>query len=362
MKHEIFELRQKQSLPLSAKITLTKQRIREWYEYWNGEVFVSISGKDSTVLLNIVRSIYPDVPAVFVDTGLEYPEVKELALSHENIIVLHPKKPFWQVIRDEGYPIISKEVSECICNARKHLGGGAIINTTENFVDLVNMPQRVQRIFGVLKKKASPDKSMWNLERYKPLLNVPFKISNKCCSIMKKSPMKKYAKQSGKKAMTGQMASESRLRTQQWLNNGCNGFDMKSPISNPMSFWTEQDVLQYIKKFNVKIPSVYGEIINDTGLLDGFEQLSFADISCKLKTTGCQRTGCIYCGFGVHLEKGKTRFQQLKTTHPKLYDYCINGGEFNKNGLWQPNQKGLGLGFVFETINKIYGQNFINYK
>lgn len=120
-KYEIQDLIQYQKLPLKIKLSMTQSRIMEWYHHWDGKIFVSISGKDSTVLLDIVRKIYPNVPAVFVDTGLEYPEVRELAMSHKNVIVLRPKKPFWQVIRDEGYPIISKEVSECICNARKHI-------------------------------------------------------------------------------------------------------------------------------------------------------------------------------------------------------------------------------------------------
>lgn len=51
----------------------------------------------------------------------------------------------------------------------------------------------------------------------------------------------------------------------------------------------------------------------------------------------------------------------MKETHPKLYEYCIGGGCFNEEGLWQPNQKGLGLGFVMDTINKIYGKNFLRY-
>lgn len=123
---ELWELKQKQSLPLEAKILLTKRRIREWYEHWNGNVFVSISGKDSTVLLDIVRKMYPDVKAVFVNTGLEYPEVRELAMSHENVDVLYPKKTFVQVIKEKGYPLISKEVSECIANARLHLNGGGV--------------------------------------------------------------------------------------------------------------------------------------------------------------------------------------------------------------------------------------------
>ena len=68
---ELWELKQKQCLPLEVKIAMTLRRIREWYEYWDGNVYVSFSGgKDSTVLLHLVRQYYPGVPAVFSDTGL----------------------------------------------------------------------------------------------------------------------------------------------------------------------------------------------------------------------------------------------------------------------------------------------------
>lgn len=212
---------------------------------------------------------------------------------------------------------------------------------------------------GTLKKVNSPDKSAFNLEKWKPLINMPFRISNKCCTIMKKTPLHKFSKKTGLMAITGEMATESRLRTQQWLKNGCNGFDLDIPKSTPISFWNEQDVLRYIKENNVKIPSVYGNIIQDIEAPDGYEQLSFCDM--KLCTSKCKRTGCIYCGFGVHLEKGKTRFQILKETHPKLYNYCMNGGEFDNKGMWIPNKNGLGLKFVFDKINEIYGKDFIRY-
>lgn len=81
----------------------------------------------------------------------------------------------------------------------------------------------------------------------------------------------------------------------------------------------------------------------------------------KLETTGCNRTGCIFCGFGCHLDKGKSRFELLKETHPKQYNYCINGGEYNEDGLWIPNNKGLGMGHVFDVLNSIYGDDFIKY-
>ena len=123
------------------------------------------------------------------------------------------------------------------------------------------------------------------------------------------------------------MATESRLRKQQWLRHGCNIFESSKPISKPMSFWTEQDILEYIYKFCIKYAPVYGEIIKDD--------------KGKYHTTGCQRTGCVFCGFGCHLEKEPNRFQRLKKTHPKLWEYCMKP--------W--SEGGLGMKEVLEYIN-----------
>lgn len=129
------------------------------------------------------------------------------------------------------------------------------------------------------------------------------------------------------------MCSESRLRETNWCKAGCNAFDNKRPISNPMSIWTEQDVLLYIKKNNLQIASVYGDIVTDynkIGELDG--QMSINDLgqgsfaSFPLKTTGCDRTGCMFCGFGCHIKTDK-RFTNLKQTHPKPYEYIFKSSE-----------------------------------
>ena len=120
--HTKEDLAELQALPLELKIKLTQRRIREWYQYFGGQVCVSFSGgKDSTVLLDIVRGIYPDVPAVFSDTGLEYPEIKEFVKTKDNVEIVRPKINFRQVIETYGYPLVSKEVAEAIHYARRIL-------------------------------------------------------------------------------------------------------------------------------------------------------------------------------------------------------------------------------------------------
>lgn len=123
-RHNLGELQIYQSYSLERKIMLTKQRIEAWYEWWDGQVYVSFSGgKDSTVLLDLVRNAcgYKDVPAVFVDTGLEYPEIREFVKGFDNVVWLKPKKNFKQVLKDYGYPFFSKEISEAIYYSRKYL-------------------------------------------------------------------------------------------------------------------------------------------------------------------------------------------------------------------------------------------------
>ena len=119
---------------------------------------------------------------------------------------------------------------------------------------------------------------------------------------------------------------------------------MNSPVSNPMSFWTEQDILRYIKENNVPICSVYGDVVVDCesmGELDG-QTFLFETGSEPLKTTGCKRTGCMLCGFGCHLNNDM-RFVQLKETHPKMYnllDVIKNNGVTFREAIEWTNEHG----------------------
>lgn len=222
--------------------------------------------------------------------------------------------------------------------------------------------------------------SIFNKQKWLPLCQeTQFKISHKCCSVMKKSPLRSYQRRTKRFPFLGTLAEESKLRTQAWVRNGCNAFDAKEKTSQPMSFWTEQDVLKYIRQEGLKIASVYGEILAVDD--QGFAYEPLPGIDCKLKCTDCQRTGCIFCGFGAHLDK-EPRFVRLAKTHPKQYEYCMRGGQWvdnpdydptapeydgewknwNPKKIWTPSKEGLGMKKVFDDVNAIYGKDFIKYE
>ena len=101
-----------QAWPLERKIRVTQAKILEWHHHYGGKVAVSFSGgKDSTVLLDLARRAFPDLPAVFVDTGLEYPEIREFVKTVPNVTWLRPEMPFSKVISEYGYPVVSKDVA-----------------------------------------------------------------------------------------------------------------------------------------------------------------------------------------------------------------------------------------------------------
>jgi len=118
--HDAERLKELQSLPLERKIQITQTRIIEWYQHYDGQVCVSFSGgKDSTVLLHIARQLYPGIPAVFSNTGLEYAAIQRFVKTYDNVDIIVPQMRFDEVISTYGYPIIGKEVAEAIHYARR---------------------------------------------------------------------------------------------------------------------------------------------------------------------------------------------------------------------------------------------------
>ena len=276
-KIETWQLKQRQGLPLNLKVELTKNRIREFYKINQGMVYVAFSGgKDSTVLLHLVRNLFPEVEGVFSDTGLEYPEIKEFVKTTSNITTIRPKKSFIQVLKEYGYPVVSKNVARYV----RDLQNPTKKNKRTRDIRLGKTNSKV----GTLSKK-------W---RY--LVNAPFKCSERCCDVMKKLPFKRYETKSKKHPIIGTMVTESRQRKLNYLRTGC--INHTKNMAMPLSFWTEKDIWNYIKKYNLKYSKIYD--------------------------MGEKRTGCIFCMFGVHLEKEPNRFQRMAKTHPQLYNYCMN--------------------------------------
>ena len=89
--------------------------------------------------------------------------------------------------------------------------------------------------------------------------------------------------------------------------------------------------------------------------------LTLCEVDGDICTTGAERTGCMFCGFGSSVEKGEGRFQRMKRTHPKQYDYCMGGGEYDEEGLWVPNKNGLGMAHCIDEINRLKGKVLIKY-
>ena len=383
-------LRQLQSLPLQAKITLAEQRIMEWYKHFDGNVYISFSGgKDSTVLTHLVHGIYPDVPLVFANTGLEYPEIRRFAESM-GAEPIYPRMRFDQVISKYGYPLISKEVSEAIYYARKIIAKNQesldspererVPHFVRSRTELRGQRDDTQRIAARNNRmaKSKPHEldpgyqestvpqrgtnctadrerdekssdsenscsanSQFNKEKWLPLCQeTQFAISHLCCDIMKKRPFAAYSHKTHRYPYIGSMADESRLRAQAWIRHGCNAFDGQKKTSQPMSLWTEQDVLQYIRKYEIEICSVYGEVMAVDA--NGLFYDPMPGIDCKLKCTGCQRTGCIWCALGAQFDKGLSRYQRLAITHPKQYEWIMKP--------WDDG--GLGYKEVIDWINE----------
>lgn len=267
----------RKAYPLDLKIKLSRDRIRRFYESFQGDVYVSYSGgKDSAVLRELVWSVYSnEVPLVFIDTGIEYPEVRKNAMSYADVRI-KPKRSFFDIVEQYGFPLFGKEVAQQLQEIRTTHS-----DKLRNY-RLNQLPKKYQKFIGL-------------------------HIGAMCCNYLKKSPAKKYEKQTGRHAYLGIRAGESMLRMQR---PSCNVFDAARPSSAPLLFWTEKDILDFIYANQLQIPSVYGKIVYDAK----------GNPSC----TGEQRTGCVFCGFGITREKAPNKYQRLKETHPAYYNVLVN--------------------------------------
>ena len=278
----IKELTERQGWPLSQKIDHALGTIEAFIARYgvNGCYVAFSGGKDSTVLLHLVRLLTKEIPAVFTNTGNEYPEVIEFVKKHQeewNITIIRPHLTPRQVWAKYGFPLVGKETADKIHKVRYN-------PTTVTAKEIMG-----SGYFSLSK-------------RWRFLLYEQYETSNACCDILKKRPFHIYEKETGRRPITGVMAEESKLRAGQYVRaGGCNVFGNK-PVSRPLSIWTNDDILEFISRYNIEIADIYYK--------------------------GAARTGCMGCGFGAHFPDD-TRFSLLYQEHPKCFDMIMN---YKNNG------------------------------
>ena len=302
-KQELYRL---QALPLDEKIAIAQKAICEFVEHFGVDgIYISFSGgKDSTVLIHLCRQLYPDLVGLYSDTGLEFPEIRDFVQTFDNITIVTPKMHHREMLKKCGYPVVSKEQAEWIYRIRSGTSSGAI-----------------QKAFYGLNLDGTPTRFKLS-EQWKYLLNAPFNIGSGCCKEMKLKPIAEYVKKTGRVPIMGTTASESALRAQKFMQYGFYNLEGKKAQCTPMSIWTDDDVWEYIHRFNLPY--------------------------CKIYDMGYDRTGCVFCMFGAHLDKEPNRFQKLQRTHPDLWRYCMKPYD----------DGGLGLREVLEFMGIPY-ENYL---
>lgn len=287
------ELQLLQQLPYEIKVAKTKLRITEWYEYWGGAIGVNFSGGlDSLVLLHLVRSLYPNTPAISVPT-IECKENQELIDKTENVVKLKPIYSMVEVNKKFGIPIGSKKVAKSIRRLQ---------NPTEK-----NEASRNLALTGITRAGNKCDKYKLP-KKWLKLVDSEFKVSEQCCYYMKEKPFMDYARETGIHYLYGTKASDSQQRELSYLVNGCNSFKGEGK-STPLGFWTNQDILRYIVENKLEFSKAYGSIIEKDS---------------KYKTTKASRTGCFMCLFGLHMEEEPNRLQRMQIEEPQKYNFVLN--------------------------------------
>lgn len=313
--YKMAVFKQKQSLPYEAKIAHAEIRAREFYQELNGMCCVSVGGLDSITLLLFLRSIGIDVPAVSV-SSLEDRSIQKI---HKDlgVIELKPLKSKVEVIREFGYPIISKEVAGKI----SHIQHPTPLNATVRHAIItgetgayggyrtgtrMKLAQKWLDLFG------GPE----NGKEGTHYQTAPFLVSDRCCYYLKEKPCADYQKKTGRYPYLGLMASEGGRRQKSLMMHGCNYYGKTTTRSAPFAVFSRQDILQLALDLNVPVPEIYGKIVRDS---DGV-----------LRTTKAQRTGCSMCGFGIHMEKRPHRFDLLRQTSPNEWEFWMYKMEWGK--------------------------------
>lgn len=302
----------RQRLPYEVKVRRAGLRVREFITECDGRFLnyhVSVGGLDSIVLAKFIESLGYDIPRVSASSL----EDKTIQAVHKEMgcINVKPLKSKVKIIREEGFPVISKKVANKINTIANPTDKNATVRhaiiTGECGAQgryaknsKMQLPKKYLKLFGGLDKEGEA-------LGYKV---PPFKVSSKCCYYLKEAPCDNWAAEHNSVPFLGLMASEGGQRADALEENGCNYFGATTIRSAPFSYFYHHEIVRLAVDLGVHIPEIYGEVKIDK---DG-----------HYYTTGEQRTGCSMCGFGIHLEKRPHRFDRLYERNPKEWDFWMN--------------------------------------
>jgi phosphoadenosine phosphosulfate reductase len=212
MKNQKFtyaEYKKLKGFPLENKIMRAKQLIAFEIKSSKNPMVCCSWGKDSIVLLHLVRSICKKVLVLFHNTGVEYPETYEyrdeiLKKWHiQNYIETKPIISFWDCVEKYDYP------------------------------------------------------------KFRQLASQGKQRTPKCCYYLKEKPAKDFIKKHKiDSQFLGLQASESMVRRLSFFREG-EAFDSKTyktRIVRPLMIWTNEDVWDYQKEFDIPYNKLYDKM------------------------------------------------------------------------------------------------------
>lgn len=340
-------LKEKQAWAYEDKVQVALSRIMEFINMNDKEVCVAFSGgADSTVLLDMVCfawslfKIKKPLIVMYSNTSNEFAVMPKHAEKQVQVMrekyeieidyrVARGKQSFVDIVKTKGYPIGSKKIAEMVTRVQRLLDDAGVsfddikdrlddgLESAEYLRSLGLSSTAVLYLTGFTSKNHKS--TSWRIpKKWRILIDAPFNITNECCDILKKEPMKLIQKEIKGGVFIGTMAVDSQTREEAYKKTGCIIFTDEVKKCMPMGYWLEQDKLRYLVEHELEVSPVYGEI----------KQKENGDYYF----TGEPHTGCKLCLFGCHLEKGeKNRIQRLKDIEPATYKFAMK--PFSEGGL-----------------------------
>lgn len=298
---------------LKIKILTAMSRFKRGVDLTDDKIILAFSGgKDSTILLKLCELaiemgyIFKMPKIVFSDTRVEYDAIYSFIdkiKDKYDIDIVIPEHTLMSSIKSGGFPILSKVKSEYLSTWQKNLEDE---NKASNKPELgmyrakclvysnFEHINKKGELISVLSKNKIANKHIHLLHN-----DVEYKIGNKCCKDLKKTPLEKYYKDNDINGyFSGVRLDEGGARAMAYSSctsvKKVGGKEMFTIM--PIYDWTEDDEERFIELFNVELSEAY-------------------------TVYGLERTGCAGCPYARDLYKN---LKALYEYEPKKYRFWVN--------------------------------------